>query len=81
MIWLTALWHLLGAVADLSPATLVASIAVVVLAIALRAMMVRSRVESRPVPVRVRSRAAARTAIRSTDPDAPGRSRPRAPSA
>ena len=32
MIWLTALGHLLGAVADLSPAALVASIAVVVLA-------------------------------------------------
>jgi hypothetical protein len=80
MFWLTALWHLLGAVADLSPATLIASIAVVVLAIALRALVIRSREESRPVPVRVRRRAVDPTRIRSADPDAPGRARPRAPS-
>jgi hypothetical protein len=85
MVGLSALWHLLGAVytlTDLGPAALVAGVAVllVVAAFALvstrpgtattgRAAIAATRPERHPVPVRC------------ADPDAPGRSRPRAPSA
>jgi len=80
MVWLGAL-HALLDLGVTSPATLIAGVAVAVLAIALRAltrpadghraptlMVGARRVDAAPVPVRV------------TDPDAPGRARPRAPS-
>ncbi len=79
-VWLGALHALLDLGAS-TPATLLASVAVAVLAIALHALtrpvdrhgaptrtVGTRRADATPVPVRV------------TDPDAPGRARPRAPS-
>jgi hypothetical protein len=81
MIWLSALWHLLGALPDLGPATLVAAVAVTVLVVALAVVGVRLggatlRGASAVTDPHIRSA----PVIRCTDPDAPGRPRPRAPS-
>jgi uncharacterized protein DUF6412 len=83
MVWLSALWHLIGALPalpDLSPAALIAGIAVAVLAIALH--VVSGRLARRdPAAVAVaRRRDGSTVLVRVSDPDAPGRPRPRAPS-
>jgi hypothetical protein len=85
MVWLGALWHLLGALpvlADLSPAALVAGVALAALAVVLIALSGRA---ADPARVRIARDTKAHNrsgfVTRFADPDAPGRPRPRAPSA
>ena len=87
MVWAGVLWHLvalgLGAFADLSPATpaaLAAGVAVALLAIALiRRAPADVPAHRATAPIRP-PRHTAPLMVRATDPDAPGRARPRAPS-
>jgi hypothetical protein len=90
MVWLSALWHLLGAGTDLSPAILspaaLAGFAFAGVAVALLALALAVRVAHPATPRRSAVRTARRPrvqiniVVRYADPDAPGRSRPRAPS-
>ncbi len=95
MVWLSALWHLLGAGLDLSPAAMspaamspaaLAGFAFASVAVALLALALAVRVAHPATPGRRAVRAAWRPrvqtpiVVRYADPDAPGRSRPRAPS-
>jgi hypothetical protein len=85
MVWLGALWHLLGVGAQLSPAAL-AGLAFAGVAVALLAVALAVRVAHPAAPGRRAVRAVPRPrsqtpiVVRYADPDAPGRSRPRAPS-
>jgi len=79
-VWLGALHALLDLGAT-SPATLVAGVAVAVLAIALHALTRPADRRGAPtLTVGVRRTDATPVPVRVTDPDAPGRARPRAPS-
>jgi uncharacterized protein DUF6412 len=84
MVWFSALWHLLGALpalADLGPATLVAAVTVAVLAVALAVVGARlGDTAVRGVGPAGGQHIRAALVVRSTDPNAPGRPRPRAPS-
>jgi hypothetical protein len=80
MLWLGALWHLLGA--DVGPAGLLlsaATCAILLLAatVAVRALLVRT--PQRGVPAVATADARPLVVPRHRDPDAAGRSRPRAP--
>jgi Family of unknown function (DUF6412) len=83
MVWLSALWHLVGALPalpDLSPAAVIAGIAVAVLAVTVYALT-RRITDRDPQAVAVaRRRDGSTVLVRVSDPDAPGRPRPRAPS-
>jgi len=93
MAWVAVLWHLLalglgvqggfGASSDLLAATPGGFAAGLVLAALLALLLRRAPVLVRARPVVARRRVAARAPharMRATDPDAPGRPRPRAPS-
>jgi hypothetical protein len=88
MLWLGALWHLLGVLTDVGPVGLVAgagALAGVVLTAMLAARALRRRMAVRPgsrITGQVLRERASRTGVpRHRDPDAAGRARPRAPSA
>jgi hypothetical protein len=84
MVWLSVLWHLLGAGLDLSPITLAAfaGVAVALLALALAVRVAHPATPGRRAVRAVRRpRVQTKIMVRYADPDAPGRSRPRAPSA
>jgi hypothetical protein len=84
VVWLSALWHLVGvlhSLPDLDPATLIACAALAVLAIAAYALHRSVRPQAGPaVTVVARRHATAPVAVRASDPDARGHIRPRAPS-
>jgi hypothetical protein len=86
VIWLGALWHLVGVLIDVGPTGLLVGTAAatgVLLTAMLAASVLLRRVVADPCPRvtrRVLRQHAGRTGIpRHRDPDAAGRSRPRAP--
>jgi hypothetical protein len=89
MVWLGVAWHLLalsfGALADLpatpaTPAALAVGLAVALLAVAVIRRSPAVLPTHRATVPAGRSGHAPPPAVRAIDPDAPGRSRPRAPS-
>jgi hypothetical protein len=81
MVWLSAVWHLIGVLPDLDPATLIAAVAVAVLVIAVYSSRRLARPPAGPAVTMVaRRRATAAVAVPAADPDARGHIRPRAPS-
>jgi Family of unknown function (DUF6412) len=83
MIWLGALWHLVGALAEAGPgsfAVLAAGVLLVVLASRLRCLRPLDATPARVGNLaRLRARARPAGLPRSFDPGAAGRCRPRAP--
>jgi hypothetical protein len=85
MVWLGAVWHLLGvlhSLPDLSQATLIAGVALAILTIAAYTLSRSARPPAGPaVTIAARRRTTGAVAVvRAGDPDAPGHIRPRAPS-
>jgi hypothetical protein len=81
MVWLSALWHVLGVLTDLGPATLLTGVVVALLALALVTLTRRGEPSSAVDGGRDAMRHnASGLVVRFADPDAPGRPRPRAPS-
>ncbi|GII25080.1 DUF6412 domain-containing protein [Planosporangium mesophilum] len=84
MIWVGSLWHLVGVLTEVGPTGLLVGTGVLLTAIlAARVLLGRVVADPRPqVTGRVLREHAERTGIpRHRDPDASGRSRPRAPTA
>ena len=88
MIWFSALWHLLGVLTEVGPAGLLAGTAAaagLLLAAALAVRVLIRGVVAGPalrITRRLLREQAGRTGVpRHRDPDARGRSRPRAPTA
>ncbi len=88
MIWLGALWHLVGVLTDVGPTGLLvgtaAATGVLLTAMLAASVLVRRLVAGNGLRVtrRVMRERAGRTGIpRHRDPDAAGQSRPRAPTA
>ncbi|MFF5083466.1 DUF6412 domain-containing protein [Actinoplanes sp. NPDC000266] len=79
MIWSVALWHLIGALTDVSPAGLVVGALLVAVLAAVAAATHRSPTSAPQVTPGVLRQRAARILPRHRDPDAPGRTRPRGP--
>ena len=86
MTWLGVLWHLVGVLTDVGPAGLFLGTAAatgVLLTVVLSASVLLRRAVTEPGPLvtrRVLREHAGRTGVpRHRDPDAAGRSRPRAP--
>ncbi|SNY74735.1 DUF6412 domain-containing protein [Paractinoplanes atraurantiacus] len=79
MIWSVALWHLIGALTDVSPAGLVVGALLVAVLAAVAAATHRSPVGAPQVTPGVLRQRAARILPRHRDPDAAGRTRPRGP--
>ena len=80
-MWWGALWHLLGLVAEAGPAGALAG--VLVIAVLAAGVLVTHRTAAAPgvAGLVLRTRAERAGVPRHRDPDAPGRTRPRGPTA